>query len=66
MEVRGAAKDERAYPAWDAVSPTSRVRGDASPPFWTAEVEELPRGSAVEWAAGVGIVGAKIEVCTLL
>merc|ERR1711977_460182 len=59
MEVRGAAKDERAYPAWDSVNMSSRVGGDASPPFWTAEVEELPRGSAVEWAAGVGIVGAK-------
>ncbi|PVH85875.1 adenine nucleotide alpha hydrolases-like protein [Cadophora sp. DSE1049] len=62
MEVRGAAKNERTYPAWEVVDTSSCVDGVASPPFWTAEVEELPRGSAVEWAAGVGIVGGKVEV----
>ncbi|KAM3070909.1 hypothetical protein ACMFMG_009823 [Clarireedia jacksonii] len=34
------------------------------PPFWTAEVEELPRGSEVEWHAGPGICrgGAEISI----
>ncbi|KAK0119187.1 hypothetical protein ONS96_012251 [Cadophora gregata f. sp. sojae] len=62
MEVRGAAKDERAYPAWDNVDMSSCAGKDVCPPFWTAEVEELPRGSMVEWAAGVGVVGGKVEL----
>ncbi|KAH7417313.1 ATP binding L-PSP endoribonuclease family protein-like protein [Cadophora sp. MPI-SDFR-AT-0126] len=66
MEVRGASKDERAYPGWVVVDTSLRVGRDVSPPFWTAEVEELPRGSAVEWAAGVGIAGGKVEVCSFL
>ncbi|KAH9221636.1 hypothetical protein DL95DRAFT_355690 [Leptodontidium sp. 2 PMI_412] len=63
MELRGAAKDEREYPLWDVVD-CSALRDDtqASPPFWTVEVEELPRGSMVEWAAGVGVVGGSVKL----
>ncbi|KAG4428648.1 hypothetical protein IFR05_015868 [Cadophora sp. M221] len=59
MEIRGAAKDKREYPLWDVVDYSSVGKhDDVSPPFWTVEIEELPRGSMVEWAAGVGVVGS--------
>ncbi|THV55616.1 hypothetical protein BGAL_0006g00700 [Botrytis galanthina] len=32
------------------------------PPFWTAEVESLPRGSEVEWHAHVGVCDGPIDV----
>ncbi|KAF7958621.1 hypothetical protein EAE96_002161 [Botrytis aclada] len=32
------------------------------PPFWTAEVESLPRGSEVEWHAHVGICDGPIDI----
>lgn len=33
------------------------------PPFWTAEVESLPRESEVEWHAHLGICDGPINVC---
>ncbi|ESZ97954.1 hypothetical protein SBOR_1677 [Sclerotinia borealis F-4128] len=33
------------------------------PPFWTAEVDSLPRGSEVEWHAHLGICDGPINVC---
>lgn len=70
MEIRGAAKDAREYPLWDSVDSTSLPgsgggNGNVTPPFWIAEVEELPRGSAVEWAAGMGVVGGDVKVFTV-
>ena len=32
------------------------------PSFWAAEVEELPRGAGIEWAALSGVVGASVKV----
>ncbi|TGO68278.1 hypothetical protein BOTNAR_0027g00360 [Botryotinia narcissicola] len=32
------------------------------PPFWTAEVDSLPRGSEVEWHAHVGVCDGPIDV----
>ncbi|KAF7923562.1 hypothetical protein BELL_0005g00150 [Botrytis elliptica] len=32
------------------------------PPFWTAEVESLPRGSEVEWHAHVGVCEGPIDI----
>ncbi|KAF7892774.1 uncharacterized protein EAF02_000312 [Botrytis sinoallii] len=32
------------------------------PPFWTAEVESLPRGSEVEWHAHVGVCDGPIDI----
>ncbi|KAM0164101.1 hypothetical protein ACHAQE_002008 [Botrytis cinerea] len=32
------------------------------PPFWTAEVDSLPRGSEVEWHAHVGIFDGPIDI----
>ncbi|KAH7364186.1 ATP binding L-PSP endoribonuclease family protein-like protein [Rhexocercosporidium sp. MPI-PUGE-AT-0058] len=63
MEIRGGAKDEREYPAWDTVDcSATEENATASPPFWTVEVEELPKGSMVEWAAGWGVVGGPVKV----
>ncbi|PQE03429.1 hypothetical protein CJF30_00005452 [Rutstroemia sp. NJR-2017a BBW] len=38
--------------------------GVSVPPFWVAEVEELPRGSEVEWHAGVGVCRGGVEIST--
>jgi diphthine-ammonia ligase len=35
-----------------------------APSFWAAEVEELPRGAGVEWAALQGVVGAGVKACS--
>lgn len=35
---------------------------DGLPPFFAIEVDELPRGSGVEWHAHLGVVGGKVEV----
>jgi diphthine-ammonia ligase len=63
MEVRGAGKVEKLLPDWDVVE---RGCGQGEemmvPPFWVAEVEELPRGSEVEWHAQLGIVGGPVKV----
>ena len=32
------------------------------PSFWAAEVQELPRGAGIEWAALSGVVGASVKV----
>ncbi|TVY57070.1 Diphthine--ammonia ligase [Lachnellula cervina] len=65
MERRGAGAARREIPDWEKVtfSGGGAVKEDGSPtptpPFWAVEVEELPRGAAVEWYAhiGVGVVG---------
>ncbi|KAF5878521.1 putative meiotically up-regulated 71 protein [Botrytis fragariae] len=40
-----------AYPAHDIL----QTDAPTIPPFWTAEVDSLPRGSEVEWHAHVGV-----------
>jgi hypothetical protein len=50
-------------PDWDAVEyKEGEESGSWTPAFWAAEVEELPRGAGVEWAALEGVVGAKVTV----
>jgi len=49
-----------ALPDWDIVE----GEGDKSPPVWAVEVDELPRGSAVEWHTHLGIVGSRVKVST--
>lgn len=57
-ERRGGEKAEWRLPDWDL------VKGEIGelPPFWAAEVEELPRGALVEWHAHVGIMGGGVTV----
>lgn len=66
MEIRGSSKDERALPDWEVVQSLNEEEGGImAPPFWAVEVEELPRGSAVEWCAHVGVVGGPVKVFNL-
>lgn len=62
MENRGGSESVRLLPDWGVVEGGKREEGDGSP-FWAAEVEELPRGAGVEWAAGLGLKGSGIKVC---
>ncbi|KAK2628256.1 hypothetical protein QTJ16_002902 [Diplocarpon rosae] len=59
MELYGAGAAATTVPGWEVVSVAG---GETAPPFWTAEVDELPRGAGVEWAAGWGVVGGRVEV----
>jgi diphthine-ammonia ligase len=61
MEVRGAQKVEKMLPDWEVVECGSGKWGTV-PPFWVVEVEELPRGSAVEWHAQLGVAGGPVKV----
>ncbi|PBP25799.1 hypothetical protein BUE80_DR003272 [Diplocarpon rosae] len=61
MELYGAGAAATTVPGWEVVSVAG---GETAPPFWTAEVDELPRGAGVEWAAGWGVVGGRVEVST--
>ncbi|KAK3372531.1 hypothetical protein B0H63DRAFT_401354 [Podospora didyma] len=44
-------------PKWSVVDPATRA-GKKTPPLFTAEVVELPRGAGVEWHAHLGIAKA--------
>ncbi|KAK6587402.1 hypothetical protein PZA11_000692 [Diplocarpon coronariae] len=59
MELRGTGTAVTIVPDWEVVSVAGGIQGggETVPPFWTAEVGELPRGASVEWAAGWGVVG---------
>ena len=46
-------------PDWDIV----RSETKTPPPFFAVEVEELPRGSGVEWNAVLGVTGGPVVVC---
>ncbi len=61
MEVRGAGKVEKLLPDWDILEDGSGG-GMIVPSFWVVEVEELPRGSKVEWHAQLGVVGGPVKV----
>lgn len=61
MEVRGQGKVEKTLPDWDVVE-CDGGEGKVVPPFWVVEVEELPRGSEVEWHAQLGVVGGPVKV----
>jgi diphthine-ammonia ligase len=60
-EVRGAGKVEKMLPDWD-IAERGGGEVEMAPPFWVAEVEELPRGSEVEWHAQLGVVGGHVKV----
>ena len=61
MERRGAEKVEKMLPDWGTVE--SGCEGqEMVPPLWLVEVEELPRGSAIEWHAHLGVVGGPVKV----
>lgn len=61
MEIRGAGKVEKLLPDWAAVKCDDDERM-LIPPFWVVEVEELPRGSEVEWHAQLGVAGGPVKV----
>lgn len=61
MEVRGQGKVEKMLPDWEVVE-FGGGEGGTVPPFWVAEVEELPRGSEVEWHAQLGVAGGSVKV----
>lgn len=63
LEVRGmgAGKAARSVPDWEALGGVGGT-ADAWPLFWSAEVEELPRGAGVEWAAGLGVTRGPVTV----
>jgi diphthine-ammonia ligase len=57
MEIRGGNSAQKKLPDWDIVDGERNI-----PPFWAAEVEELPRGSGIEWHAHLGIVAGPVKV----
>lgn len=63
MTSMGARTETKMLPDWDVVEvgDGEGMEGDV-PTFWAAEVEELPRGAGVEWAALSGVVGAGVKV----
>lgn len=60
MEQRGGGVTRRELPDWEVLKGQT-----GAPPFWAAEVEELPRGAGIEWHAHVGVVGGPVEVSLL-
>jgi len=60
METSGV-KTEIVLPDWELVSILEARKGIA-PPFFAVEVEELPRGSGIEWHAHLGVVGVVVNV----
>ncbi|TVY24297.1 Diphthine--ammonia ligase [Lachnellula hyalina] len=62
MERRGEEDAKRELPDWEMVK--GAVEG--APPFWAVEVEELPRGAAVEWHAHLGVVGGFIQIYPII
>ncbi|KAE9381683.1 adenine nucleotide alpha hydrolases-like protein [Stipitochalara longipes BDJ] len=61
MERRGAERVEKILPDWDLVK-GGWGEQEIIPPLWVVEVEALPRGSAVEWHAQLGVVGGPVKL----
>jgi diphthine-ammonia ligase len=61
----GSSK-ERRLPDWEMLAEVGKGNENI-PPFFAAEVEELPRGAGIEWHAHMGIVGGSgiVEVSFL-
>ncbi|KAH8676676.1 hypothetical protein BGZ60DRAFT_447150 [Tricladium varicosporioides] len=57
MEHRGSENTSRSLPDWESVGYEGPEEGEAFPPLFAVEVEELPKGSGVEWHAHLGVVG---------
>jgi diphthine-ammonia ligase len=51
--------EEKTLPDWEIVESTIKRERQNLPPFFAAEVEELPRGAGIEWGIGLGLRGAK-------
>jgi diphthine-ammonia ligase len=62
MEIRGEKKIENELPDWGILQFGVGPVKMSAPPFWAVEVEELPRGSWVEWHAHLGVVGGPVKV----
>ncbi|KAH6675654.1 ATP binding L-PSP endoribonuclease family protein-like protein [Halenospora varia] len=62
MEHRGSGNTSRSLPDWELVRSEEHGEGEVFPPFFAVEVEELPRGSGVEWHAHLGVAGGAIKV----
>jgi diphthine-ammonia ligase len=60
MDFRGGNLAQRKLPDWEVVAGREKV----IPPFWAVEVEELPRGSGIEWHAHLGVVAGPVKVFT--
>lgn len=61
MQKRGGSLVEKVLPDWEAVEVGDGATIPCSP-FFVVEVEELPRGSSVEWHAHLGVVGGRIKL----
>lgn len=59
MEHMGVSQIEKALPDWTIVEPKGATQ---VPPVFAAEVEELPRQSAIEWHAHSGVVNGPVKV----
>lgn len=65
FQTMGQGTKTMSLPDWEIVSIRNTARnGLVTPSFWIAEVEELPRGAGVEWAALSGVVGGPVMVCS--
>lgn len=61
MEKRGEDVAVVELPDWEIIEARNSI-GMACPPFFAAEAEELPRGSAIEWHAHLGITNGPVKV----
>lgn len=60
----GRKTESRNLPNWEVVSSENQSEnGLKIPSFWAAEVEELPQGAGIEWAALSGVAGGAVKVC---
>jgi diphthine-ammonia ligase len=65
MITMGGVADTKSLPDWEVVSlGDGNEKEGIVPSFWAAEVEELPRGADIEWAALTGVVGGPVQVCS--
>jgi hypothetical protein len=59
----GRGAETKMLPDWESVEIGEGQDNEMGiPSFWAAEVEELPRGAGIEWAALSGVVGASVKV----
>ncbi|KAG0651085.1 Diphthamide synthetase [Hyphodiscus hymeniophilus] len=64
-EMMGRETGPKSLPNWEVISSTQEGKALEVPSFWAAEVEELPRGAGIEWAALSGIAGGSVKVGVL-
>jgi diphthine-ammonia ligase len=54
MGKYSGSSEERRLPDWEILAEVERGN-ERIPPFFAAEVEELPRGAGIEWHTHIGI-----------